>query len=92
MWGMRWRRRAAEVRVVTRAGCHLCEEMERVVGDVVGGPVDTLDLDAELASGGLDPEQHARWTTLVPVLLVDGREVAHHRVDPGQVRRALGRR
>ena len=92
MMGMRWRRRVPKVQVVTRAGCHLCEEMEHVVAHVTGGPVDTLDLDAALTAGELGPELHARWTTLVPVLLVDGREVAHHQVDAGQVRKALGRR
>lgn len=78
---------AGDVVVVTRAGCHLCEEMLAVVSAELGpgaGP-GTLDLDAALAAGQITDEQHERWTTLVPVLLVGGREVAHYRVQPGQV-------
>src|SRR5699024_2878131 len=91
--GMRWRRRVPQVQVVTRHGCHLCQELVRVVEDAAGAsvPVTTLDLDAALASGELDEGKHARWTTLVPVLLVDGREVAHLHADKGLVRRALRR-
>lgn len=91
MRGMPWRRRsrAPEVVVVTRTGCHLCEEMIAVVGAATAEPVGTLDLDAALAEGDLDAARHERWTTRIPVLLVDGREVAHLRVEPEQVRRAL---
>lgn len=94
MRGMWWRRQAREVQVITRVGCHLCEDMVRLVQDVAGAgvPVATLDVDAALDSGELDPAQHARWTTVVPVLLVDGREIAQLHVDADQVRRALCRR
>lgn len=92
-WSGLWRRRpvAPEVVLVSRAGCHLCAEMEQVVTAVLGDPgayaVVDLDLD-----GDLEPDQRDRWSTLVPVLLVDGREIAHYRVDPETVRAALGRR
>jgi len=39
-----------------------------------GVPVDELDVDA-------DPALEARWGSLVPVLLVDGRELCHYRLD-----------
>lgn len=87
MW---WRRQAPEVVVVTRQGCHLCEVMVQVVSEAAGRvPVATRDLDRDLAAGRLEPSVHERWSTLVPVLLVDGREVAHHRTDVGAVRQAL---
>lgn len=91
MRGMRWRRQVPQVQVVTRQGCHLCGEMVRVVQDALGrrGPVGTLDLDEALARGDLDAAQHERWTTVVPVLLVGGREVAHLRADPAEVRRLV---
>ena len=41
-----------------------------------GFPVDELDVDA-------DPALEARWGGLVPVLLVDGRELCHYRLDTG---------
>lgn len=83
-----------EVVVVTREGCHLCEEMLAVVGAELGpgAGVRALDVDAALAEGEITGEQHERWTTLVPVLLVDGEEVAHYRVEPGLLRPLLRRR
>ena len=87
----------ADVVVVSRAGCHLCGEMEQVVAGVLaerpgrsarGGRLRVVDLD-ELAQE--DPQVLERWTTKVPVLLVDGREVAHWGVDAETVRAALRR-
>ncbi len=87
----------ADVVVVSRAGCHLCVEMEQVVREVLAEPpgpsarsgrLRVVDLD-EL--GRQDPGLLERWTTRVPVLLVDDREVAHWRVDPETVRTALRR-
>ncbi|MFK5635200.1 MULTISPECIES: glutaredoxin family protein [unclassified Ornithinimicrobium] len=74
--------------IVTRRGCHLCEEMEATVRRVLGEdhPVELLDLDE---AGAGDPALLARWTTLVPVLLVDGEELAHWRVDEATVRSLL---
>lgn len=76
------------VEVVSRQGCHLCQEMIDVVRRAVGPevPVHLVDLDASPVPG----EARERWTTLVPVLLVDGREVAHWRVDERTVRAAVG--
>jgi hypothetical protein len=87
---MRWpsrRRPAARVEVLTRPGCHLCEEMVALVRQVAGPavPVHLVDLDAP----GTDPQLRRRCSTLVPVLLVDGVEVAHWQVTPDDVRRAL---
>lgn len=87
----------ADVVVVSRAGCHLCTGMEEVVAAVLAEPggrgrragrLRVLDLDA---LGREDPGALRRWTTRVPVLLVDDREVAHWRVDPATVREALRR-
>lgn len=73
--------------LLTRAGCHLCGPARQVVADVAGElrqPWEEWDLDAH-------PALVERYRTLVPVLLVDGREVGHWRLDPAQVRRALRR-
>ena len=102
-WLQRWRGRGreaageADVVVVSRAGCHLCTDMERVVAGVLaeparsgvrGGRLRVVDLDETARD---DPAVAERWTTQVPVLLVDGREVAHWRVDAQTVRAALRR-
>jgi len=39
-------------------------------------PVREIDVDA-------DPALEARWGMLVPVLLADGQEVCHYRLDTG---------
>jgi hypothetical protein len=37
-----------------------------------------------------DPDLRVRYSDLVPVVLVDGHDVAHFRVAPAVLRRALG--
>ena len=78
---------AEQPRVVllARAGCHLCDEARVVVADVcaaLGERWVERDVDDH-------PDLRARYSDLVPVVLVDGGEVAHYRVGPGQLRRAL---
>lgn len=80
-----------EVAVWSRAGCHLCEELldqVRRVADADGITVqlEVRDLDAVRET---DPATHARLTTLVPVLEVDGREVGHLRMGDDEIRAAL---
>jgi hypothetical protein len=75
----------AQVTLITRAGCHLCDEARSVVVAVClprGIPIDELDVDA-------DPQLRAEYGDLVPVVLVNGREHAHFRVEPGPLVRAL---
>lgn len=61
----------ADVVVYSRRGCGLCARAEDLVR-ALAGPDDVvrvLDVDA-------DPELHRRYTVRVPVVSVDGREVA----------------
>jgi len=72
---------ATRYELVTRAGCHLCDEMAVVLDEVLPGlglSWSPRDVDAE-------PELRARFSDVVPVLLRDGLPVAKVRVD----RRAL---
>ena len=68
-----------------RDGCHLCEEARDVVARVCG----TLGVGWSERSVDDDPALQARYTDLVPVVLVDGAEHAHWRVDAGSLRAAL---
>lgn len=87
---LRGRGPRAEVVVLTRRGCHLCDEMEQVVAGVVPpGQVSLVDLDD---AGREDPALLERYDTAVPVLLVDGVEVARWQVDAATVRTAVRRR
>jgi hypothetical protein len=80
----RQRLRRPRITVYSRAGCHLCERAE---ADVVRlarsrAEVEIVDVDA-------DPALAARYTVRVPVVAIDGREVAELEVDPAAVRQAL---
>ncbi len=71
--------------VVTRAGCHLCQEAEAAVAELnaeLGFGWATLDVDA-------DPQRQDRYGDRVPVILVDGREHGYWRVEPARLRAAL---
>ena len=79
----------ATYELVTREGCHLCDEMAAVLDGVLpsyGLTYSLRDVDAE-------PELRARFTDVVPVLLRDGQPVAKVRLDRRTlVRIAEGRR
>jgi hypothetical protein len=63
--------------MVTREGCHLCDEMAALLDQVLppyGLTWSPRDVDAE-------PELRARFTDVVPVLLRDGVPVAKIRLD-----------
>lgn len=72
------------VTVYTRAGCHLCEDAIAVVRAVAAGRahVALVDIDA-------DPELHDRFTVRVPVVAVDGVEIAEYQVAQDQLETAL---
>lgn len=74
-----FRRKAPEAvyEMVTREGCHLCDEMAVLLDDVLpsyGLTWAPRDVDAE-------PELRARFTDVVPVLLRDGAPAAKIRLD-----------
>ncbi|MFL6025581.1 MAG: glutaredoxin family protein [Friedmanniella sp.] len=74
------------VEVLTRPGCHLCEQAIEVVAQVcaeVGTTYTTRDITT-------DPELLRRYTDEVPVTFVDGAQHDFWRVDPARLRAALG--
>jgi glutaredoxin len=72
----------------TRRDCHLCDEMKAVVRAV------GADLPFELEEIDVDRsrELKKRYGLDVPVLEVDGEELARHRVTAGALREALLKR
>ena len=77
------------VRLLTRAGCHLCEEARAVVEAVcaeTGDAYEEVDLETAAQS---DPGLLRRYTDEVPVTFVDGRQHDYWRVDPARLRAAL---
>lgn len=78
-----------DVRVVLleRAGCHLCEQAWPIVAAesaAAGVAVVRVDVDD-------NPDLRAAYGDAVPVVLVDGHEVARYRVPAGLLRSALAR-
>lgn len=77
------------VRVLTRPGCHLCEDALVIVQEVtadLGERFDVVDVDG-------DPDLVDRYGDRVPVVLVDGSEHGFWRVERDRLRQALqGRR
>ena len=69
--------------LVTRQGCHLCDE-------ALSG-LRSLGHEPELADVDADDELHRLYDWRVPVLLVDGRIVAEGRITPEQLARTVGK-
>ena len=70
--------------LVTRRGCHLCDEMAAEL-EAAGIAYDSIDVDRHA-------ELRARFGEVVPVLLRDGKPVAKIRVDGARLRRLVRRR
>jgi predicted thioredoxin/glutaredoxin len=70
-----------EIVLVTRQGCHLCDEAVDALR--------SLGLEPELRDVDADDDLHGLYDWRVPVVLVDGRVVAEGRIDPESLRRAL---
>ena len=86
----RLRERAGDVtrgvRLLTRPGCHLCDDARNVVAAVcaeLGVGWDEVDITT-------DPALLAEYVEQIPVTLVDGRQHDFWRVDPDRLRAALG--
>ncbi|MDP8927115.1 MAG: glutaredoxin family protein [Actinomycetota bacterium] len=79
------RRHPVLVEVYTRVGCGLCEHAERLVAEEArSAEIRYVDVDA-------DPELQRRYHVRVPVVAVNGHEVAEAHLAPGCVRRAVRR-
>lgn len=77
--------RAERVVVLTRQGCHLCDEVIAQVAAVcaeTGEAYAVLDIDS-------DPDLQRRYTEQVPVTFVDGVQHDFWRVDPVRLKAAL---
>jgi hypothetical protein len=76
--------------LVTRAGCHLCDEMAALLDQAMGArglAYEAIDVDA---AGNEALRQ--RFGETVPVLLRDGVPVAKVRLDHARLERILDRR
>lgn len=72
--------------VYTRERCGLCRKAEELVAEEAGRRADVRHIDIDE-----DPELQRRYHVRVPVVVVDGREVAEGRIEPGAVAGAVRR-
>lgn len=73
------------VRLVGKAGCHLCDEARIVVRDVCAG----LGVGWDEVSISDDPVLADLYWEQIPVTIVDGHVLSIWRVDPFRLRAAL---
>jgi hypothetical protein len=75
----------ARITLIGRDGCHLCDQarivVERVAAET-GEAVVERDIDH-------DADLYARYWEQIPVVLVDGRQIAFWTVDADRLRNAL---
>lgn len=90
--GLFGRKRPADpgprITLIDRMGCHLCDEAAAVIEAVserTGVGWTRIDVDTS-------PALLHKYTDLVPVVLVDGREVSHWSVTDKALTSALARR
>jgi predicted thioredoxin/glutaredoxin len=69
--------------LVTREGCHLCDEALNLLRD--------LGLYPELADVDADDDLHRLYDFRVPVVLVDGAVIAEGKINRGLLETALKR-
>ncbi|WP_106848606.1 glutaredoxin family protein [Blastococcus sp. Marseille-P5729] len=77
-----------DVVLMSRAGCHLCE----IARDDLAQILPDYGLSARVVDIDTDAELVAEYGERVPVLLLDGDEHAHFRIDETALRRALAAR
>jgi hypothetical protein len=76
---------ASRVRLLTKPGCHLCDDARPVLVEVLG----PLGLAFDEVDITTDDALYARFWTDIPVVLVDDTVVAVHRVSAEQLQAAL---
>ncbi len=78
---------SARIRLLSKPGCHLCDDA-RVVVEVVcaetGEAYDEVDITT-------DPELMEQYAEQIPVTFVDGKQHDYWRVDADRLRAALAR-
>lgn len=75
------------VELLTRAGCHLCEDARTVLAEVAGG----LGLAWREVDIEADAALTARYGEEIPVVLVDGVQRDFWQIDPVRLRTILAR-
>jgi glutaredoxin len=76
---------AVRVTLLSKPGCHLCDDAREVIV-AVAGELGVGWTEVDISS---DDELQRRWWEQIPVTLVDGVQHDFWRVDPNRLRKAL---
>jgi glutaredoxin len=76
---------AARVTLLSKPGCHLCDDARAVIAAVAA----ELDVGWTEVDITADDELNSRWWEQIPVTLVDGAQHDFWHVDPKRLRAAL---
>ena len=74
-----------QVTLYTKPGCHLCESVEEVIRNVARHRAFELNVVNILD----DPDAHKLYEYEIPVVLVNGKEIARHRLGHAELEAAL---
>ena len=90
LWAISWWRgrglpRARTLTLLSKPGCHLCDEAEAVILGVRS----EIPFIYEKVDVSGNAELSSRYGLELPVVLMGGRKIFKHRVDPGKLRRRL---
>jgi len=69
----------------SRPGCHLCDDMKETIAHVARAVPLTLDV----VDISMDATLEAAYGLEIPVLLVNGKKAAKHRIGVEELRRVL---
>lgn len=77
---------AVQLRLYSRPGCHLCDEMKAVIKGADGDDIAFEEVDIST-----DPALEAELGNDIPVLFVNGRKAFKYRVTAAELRKRLRR-
>ncbi|MEO7348751.1 MAG: glutaredoxin family protein [Terrimesophilobacter sp.] len=80
---------AVQLTLIGKPDCHLCDVAQGVIDDVLNDLGDQVTVTLEKRSILDDPQLHDLYWEKIPVLLIDGDEHAHWRVNAEKLRSAL---
>ena len=80
---------AVELTILGKPECHLCDVASDVIDGVLIDLGSRIEVDVQKRSILDDPQLQERYHDLIPVILVNGVEHTHWRVDPVALRAAL---
>jgi len=77
------------VTLIGKPGCHLCDDAKAVVASVTEPMMDVATEEVSLEDNPLWSELYGE---LIPVILVNGEEIAHWRIEPQTLEQAITER